>query len=175
MMRNRLAAMARFIASVFTVLFVVVAVAMLPLFNVGLHLFSPEVYKYALAEQNIYGRLPALAAEQLDLQLHYAGPGLEAGAEARDSGGGPPTMFLTLSRADWEQLLSSLLPADWLQAQTESALDQAFAMLEAGDPESHVTISLVEFRSRVGGEAGVDAFLRFVRAQPPCAAEEVLG
>ncbi len=176
MMRKVLAAIAKFIAFVFAVLLVVVAVVVLPLFNVGLHLFSPDVYKRALAEQNIYERIPALAAEQLDLQLHYTGPGLEEGeASAPEPGDGPPAMFQNISRADWEELLSTLLPADWLKAQVESALDQTFAMLDSTDPESNVTISLVELKAHIGGEAGVAAFLQLVRAQPPCSQEELLG
>lgn len=174
MIHKVLAAIAKFIAFVFAVLLVVVAVAVLPLFNAGLHLFGPDVYKRALAEQNIYERIPALAAEQLDLQLHYTGPGLEEGeASTPEPGEGPPVMFQNISRADWEQLLSTLLPADWLKAQTESALDQAFAMLESTDPESNVTISLVELKAHIGGEAGVAAFLQFVQAQPPCSTEEL--
>ncbi|MBI3243225.1 MAG: hypothetical protein HYZ49_13125 [Chloroflexi bacterium] len=179
MIRKVLAAIAKFIAFVLAVLAVIVAVAALPLFNVGLHLFSPDVYKRALAAQNIYDRLPALAAEQLDLQLHYTGPGLEEGGEGQAStpepGSGPPPMFQNISRAGWEQLLSTLLPADWLKTQTESALDQTFAMLDSTDPDSKVTISLVELKAHVGGEAGVAAFLQLVRAQPPCSQEELLG
>jgi hypothetical protein len=84
-------------------------------------------------------------------------------------------MFQNISQADWEELLSTLLPADWLKAQVESALDQTFAMLDSTDPESSVTISLVELKAHIGGEAGVAAFLQFVRAQPPCSTEELTG
>src|SRR3990172_12761275 len=94
-MRNVLTFIAKFIAFILAVLFVVTAVIALPLFNVGLHLFSPGVYKRALDQQGIYDRLPAIAAEQLYTQAHYARPALEAGGETQEAtpepDSGPPS------------------------------------------------------------------------------------
>ncbi len=164
---------AKFIAFVLAALFVVTTVIALPLFNVGLHLFSPGLYKRALDQQGIYDRLPAIAAEQLYTQAHYAGPALEAGGEAPDPGSGPPSTFENLTQAGWEQFLSTLLPPEWLKAQTEGALDQVFAILGSTGPAQKVAISLVELKTHVTGEAGANAFLQLVRAQPPCSQDEV--
>ncbi|MBF8284450.1 MAG: hypothetical protein HW378_3365 [Anaerolineales bacterium] len=168
---------AKFIAVILAVLFVITAVAALPLFNVGLHLFSPGVYRRALDQQGIYDRLPAIAAEQLYTQAHYAGPPLEEGGEAEASppepGSGPPSTFENLTQAGWEQFLSTLLPPEWLKAQTESALDQTFAILDSTEPAPEVTISLVEWKAHITGEAGVNAFVQLVRVQPPCSQDEL--
>lgn len=164
---------AKLIALILAALFVVTAVIALPLFNIGLHLFNPAVYKRALDQQNLYARLPAIAAEQLYTQAHYAGPPLEAEAEAPDPGGGPPSTFQNLTQADWEQFLSTLLPPDWLKAQTEGALDQVFAILASTETTPEVTISLVEWKAHVTGEAGVNAYIQLVRVQPPCSQAEV--
>lgn len=163
---------AKFIAVILAVLFVITAVAALPLFNIGLHLFSPGVYKRVLDQQGIYERLPAIAAEQLYTLAHYTGPPLEEGGEAQDptpdAGDGPPSTFENLTQADWEQFLSALLPPEWLKAQTESALDQTFAILASTAPTPTVTISLVEWKAHLTGEVGVKAFLQLVSVQPPC-------
>jgi hypothetical protein len=180
-MRQALASLAhlvaKFIAIILAALFVITALAVLPLFNVGLHLFSPDVYKRALDQQNIYDRLPTIAAEQLYTQMHYAGPPLEEEGEAQASppepGSGPPPTFENLTQADWEQFLSALLPPDWLKAQTESALDQAFAILDSTEPTPTVAISLVEWKAHITGEAGVNAFVQLARAQPPCGQDEL--
>jgi hypothetical protein len=180
-MRNALASLAnliaKFIALLLAALFVVTAVIALPLFNIGLHLFNPGVYKRALDQQGLYDRLPAIAAEQLYTQAHYAGPPLEAGSETQEAtpepDGGPPSTFENLTQAGWEQFLSTLLPPDWLKAQTEDALDQAFAILDSTEPAPEVTISLVEWKAHVTGEAGVNAFLQLVRVQPPCNPDEL--
>lgn len=172
-MRKALAFVGKFIAFVFAALFVVTAVIALPLFNIGLHLFNPGVYKRALDQQGLYDRLPAIAAEQLYTQAHYAGPALEAGSETPEPGSGPPSTFENLTQAGWEQFLSTLLPPDWLKAQTENALDQAFAILDSTEPAPEVTISLVEWKAHVTGEAGVNAFLQLVRVQPPCSQDEL--
>jgi len=176
-MRKALAALAnliaKFIALLLAALFVVTAVIALPLFNIGLHLFNPGVYKRALDQQGLYDRLPAIAAEQLYTQAHYAGPPLEEGGEAPDPGSGPPSTFENLTEADWVQFLSTLLPPEWLKAQTESALDQTFAILDSTEPAPEVTISLVEWKAHITGEAGVNAFVQLVRVQPPCGQDEL--
>jgi len=178
-MRKALASLAnliaKFIALLLAALFVVTAVIALPLFNIGLHLFNPGVYKRALDQQGIYDRLPAIAAEQLYTQAHYAGPPLEEGGEVSppEPGSSPPSTFENLTQAGWEQFLSALLPPEWLKAQTESALDQTFALLDSTATAPEVTISLVEWKAHITGEAGVNAFVQLVRVQPPCGQDEL--
>jgi hypothetical protein len=175
-MRKALAVTARLTAGLLAVLFVAVTVMVLALFNVGLHLFSPGVYQRALAEGQLYTRAPALIAEQLVTQMNYAGPGTENAEATQDEAppgeqDGPPPAFQNLTRADWETILSIVLPPDWLQTQTENALNQVFANLDSPDPTATVSLSLVELKARLSSQAGVNAFLQIVRAQPPCTSD----
>ena len=64
-MRKVLTFIAKFIATIFVILFVVAALLALPLFSGGWQLFSPNLYKHALAEEHIYERFSALASEQI--------------------------------------------------------------------------------------------------------------
>jgi len=156
-------------AFILAVLFVIVTVAVLLLFNVERHLLNAEVYKHALAKENIYERFPTLIAEQLTYQMKYAGPGADGeGGDPGDEENGPPAQFKYLTPKDYEVILSDLLPADWLQTQTESALDQTFAFIASEAPTATIKISLVEVKARLGGQVGVDALLRLIRSWPPC-------
>ncbi len=182
-----IATIAAFIAFVLAVLFVITAVLSLLLFNAERQLFNPALYKAALAEQHLYERFSALVAEEMmqagsynpcretptDPRCLAEGEGTpEAGAAPSESGGPPPFMK-SLDQKDWEAILATLLPPDWLQAQAESAIDQLFAYLDSESAALKITISTKEIRERLGSDAGVEAVLQLVRAQPPCTAEQL--
>ncbi|MBM3143793.1 MAG: hypothetical protein FJ010_02245 [Chloroflexi bacterium] len=95
------------------------------------------------------------------------------GETESDGGGGPPPGLATLTPADWEAILSHLIPSAWMQAQTESLIDQAFASLESDGPAPPITISLTALREHLAGGAAVEAFLQVVRARPPCNEEQL--
>jgi len=61
-----------------------------------------------------------------------------------------------------------LMTPQWLQGQTENAIDQVFAYLDSNQPEPSVKISLAEPKIRFQGEPGMRAFLQMLRAQPDC-------
>ncbi len=64
-MRKFFTGVARFIAVLFAILFVVTTVLALILFNLGGQLFNPNLYKNALADLDIYQTLPALVGRIL--------------------------------------------------------------------------------------------------------------
>ncbi len=174
-MRKILTLFARLVALTFAVLFVLATVLALLLFNAERQLFSAEGYKRALAAQNLYERFPALIAEQIVVQASYRGPGAEnPGEEAPpEEVGGPSNQFKYLTQSDYEVILRELLPAEWLQTQTESVLDQIFAFLNSESPTATIQLSTVEFKARLSGEAGVEAVLQLVRSWPPCTPEQL--
>jgi hypothetical protein len=167
-MRKILRVLAKIMAFIFAVLFVIMTVAVLLLFNVERHLLNAEVYKHALVKENIYERFPTLIAEQLTYQAKHAGSGAEGGGGDPGEKNGPPAQIKYLTPKDYEIILSDLLPTDWLQTQTESALDQTFAFIASDAPTATIKISLVEVKARLGGQAGADAALRVIRSWPPC-------
>ncbi|MEW6092787.1 MAG: hypothetical protein AB1531_02370 [Chloroflexota bacterium] len=65
MMRKFFTGVARFIAALFAILFVITTVLALILFNLGGQLFNPKLYKNALAELDIYQALPSLVGRLL--------------------------------------------------------------------------------------------------------------
>ncbi len=192
-MRRVLAALVNFIsksiAFIVAALFVVTALLSLLLFNAEWQLLSPGVYKRALAEQDVYERFPELVSEQLMRAANY-NPCAEnpndprclaegEGSPPEDPGeageGGPPPFTQFLTREDWEAILGLLFEAEWLQAQTERAIDQLFSSLEYESAPVVIAISTKEIRERIGSEAGVEAVMRLIRSAPPCTTEQLAG
>jgi len=238
-MRQAFGCVARLIALVCAILFIVSATLALLLFDVDRRLGHPEVYKRALADSRIYERLPSLAAEMMERGAFYnpcvENPEQEAcklegeaplptehplypvfassspqmqvclrqalgkesfralasgkrvlksaefqqikpclrqfGVPVRSNTGGPPVWMWMLDRSDWEAIFAALLPAAWLQAQVESVIDQVFGYLDA--KTDVVKFSLVEFKKRLAGDAGVTILTRIIQAQPPCALDQL--
>jgi len=59
------------IATIFAILFVITTVLVILLFNIERQVFSADLYKSALAEQQVYERLPGIAAELLTTSMNY--------------------------------------------------------------------------------------------------------
>jgi hypothetical protein len=81
-----------------------------------------------------------------------------------------PEFFRVLSIDQWGFILRTLLPAEWLQGQVESALRQTFAILETPGAPLAVVLDMSEFKKRLTGPAGTDAMMQIIAALPPCAA-----
>ncbi len=84
---------------------------------------------------------------------------------------GPPAFMKNLTAKDWEVLITALLPPEELEPLAEEALDQVFAYLN-GETNS-AQLSLTGIKRRLASEAGVDAVLQFLSAQPPCTPEDI--
>ena len=184
-MRKTLKVIAKSIAVVLIILFVITALLALPLSAAGWRLFGPNLYKRALAKEDIYARAPALAGEQIIYSLNYnpcaEDPDCQEGERGDQNGGevgelmdsdATPYFLSSLTQDDFESIISDLAPPQWLQEQAESAIDQIFAYLNLGN-KSRVTISLVAFKERLAGEEGIRAFMRMAMAQPLCTPEQV--
>jgi hypothetical protein len=85
--------------------------------------------------------------------------------------GGMPAYFWMLEAADWQVILTELLPPDWTQKSIESAIDQIFERLNApAENAPPIRISLVSMKERLNGEAGERVLAQVFAAQPPCPA-----
>jgi hypothetical protein len=152
--------MGKVLAGVFAVLFVIITVLVLLLISVDGVLLDAATYKRALVEQKAYEQGSALAAVQVGGTPSV--PGVGSGQMA----------FLSLlTPADWNLLLSTLLPPADLQKMTEDGLDQVFSYLN-GDTDS-ARISLVALKQRVAGPAGQEAIKLVLTSQPPCTLEQL--
>lgn len=184
LVRHGLRFLARSLAMVLAALAVPATIAALLLLAADLVLLSPATYKTALLEEGVYERLPSLVGAQLDyltedrLRQIFAGrldPDEPPSDEPAQPGDVPARPSVRLTGADVEILLGVLVPTDWLRRQTEGAIDQAFASLDAPDRPIEIRISLVELKERLIGGAGVDAAVRLIRSWPPCTSQQLAG
>jgi hypothetical protein len=83
---------------------------------------------------------------------------------------GPPAFMKSLGVADWETLIATLVPADELHALTDNTLDQVFAYLSG--QQDTASISLLVFKNRISGPAGLEAVLEIIHSLPACSDEE---
>jgi hypothetical protein len=186
-MQKTFRVIARSMAVIFAILFVVMALLALPLANAGWRLFGPRLYKRALIKQDTYGQIPTMVGVQVTHSLTYfaclgkpetadcvrEASGREDGGEVNEllDPGITPFFLLNLTQTDIEHIVTDLAPSPWIQEQTESLIDQVFAYLNYGG-EPTLSVSLDAFRERLSGEAGIRAFMRMAQAQPPCTPEQ---
>jgi len=177
--------LARGIAAILAVLFVIVTPLVLLLFNLQYHLLDSDLYKQALVEQNFYDQLPSLVGEQLVTTMLYnpceedpslcegEGPPEDRGGAPDEPQGGPPAYLQLLRPEDWDTVLSILLPQNWIQEQTEAVIDQAFAYLNGETEQLELTISTRELRQNLSGPPARAAILGVINALPPCTLEQL--
>ena len=172
-----LSACARLLAGFFAILFIITALISLLLINAERHFVDPELYKRVLLEERVYDSLPQLLSTQISAGMTYnpcaEDPSACEGEDVSEGDeGGPPDYFKNMDAEQWELLLEEILSANWLQAQTESVIDQLFVFLDSDDPTPNITISLADIKSRLMGRNGVETVLKIFEAQPTCTQDQ---
>ena len=147
--------LARLIASLLVVFFIVTALVALVLFNLERRAFNPLAYKQALMSENIYQQFPFLVSDLL----------------TRNVGAGSPAFLRHISADQWNQIVEALLPEQRVQAMAEDTLNQVFAYLNGGTLPPG--ISLVPLKNNLAGPAGLDAVLTIIQSQPDCTIQQI--
>lgn len=230
-MRKFVTVIARFIATIFAIMFVITTVLALILTTVNRLMFNANIYKNILTVQKIYERLPEIVGVALtsdffaepcaqnplacnidgaspelltclttalgpvayeaigsgqrnptEAELQLAQPCLDqygpqqtdnppSGTDGPGDGGGMPSYIQNLTAANWQTILTILLPLDDLQTMTEITLDQVFAYLN-GETDT-VTVPLDKLKERLTGPAGAELIMQLINSQPPCNVQEL--
>ncbi len=144
----------KILAFICAVLFALSTAIALLFFNAERRLFNADSYLRALEAQNFYEQFPTIAAELLT----------HSGAESNIPS--LPDFLKTLPAEDWEEVIRAVLPAEMTKPLTEQTFTAAFAYLN-GESET-ATLSLVEFKTYLGGPAGFQAVMTLLNAQPDC-------
>ena len=147
----------KLLAALCTVLFIVISVSALLLFNIESSAFSSTIYKQAFEEQRLYERMPALLASTLQTTI------------AQNPSAYP--FLKELSVEDWQVTISSLLPPEELRAVADGALDSTFDYMNS--KTDSVVISLLPVKARLVGESGVSVVQQFLQTQPACTVEQL--
>ena len=144
------------LAGIFALLFVLTALAALILFNLERKAFAPQTYQQAFANDNFYERLPAIIAQTL------ATPTQQQGL---------PIAMRGLTPQNWEKFIRALLPPDTLKELGDQALTSTFAYLN--NETDRAALSLAPLKERMASEAGVQAVVELMKAQPDCTLGDV--
>jgi hypothetical protein len=155
---------ARFFAFLFSILFVLTALLAVVMSNVDRRLLNASTYKNVLSQQQVYGRLPRVIAEQLFMSMNGTNSGTETSG-AQGTGGAPP-FIKQISVSDWETIVTTLFPPEALKSTTDDLVDRVFAFLNGR--QATVDLDLTPFKTRLAGQAGIDSLLALIRAQPAC-------
>jgi hypothetical protein len=150
----------------FAILFVITTIGIVFSFFPARRLLSPDLYKQALEDVRVYQKLPETIAEQLATNLTHA-----------DGEANSKVYLLLLDETEWESILINLINPDWMQSQTENVIDQIFTiLLNSPDPiNTPIKVSLLDVKSRLGGQEGSQAFNQILDAQIPCSIDQLMG
>jgi len=165
------AAMLRFLARLIAVLcaiaFVFLTVGAVFVFALGTRFLQAGTYASALSREQFYAKVPGIVA---DLVVHGSKvvPAASRGAE-----GDAVAMVAQLTPSDWDSLFGAAAPPDYLQQQTESALDQYFAYLHSEEAVPTIQISLAELRKNLVSPRAEQAYLAMLATKPPCTPQQL--
>jgi hypothetical protein len=147
-----------FIAALCAILFIITGVLALIFFNIERKAFSAETYKQAFERQQLYDRMPGILADTL--------------TEAISQNQQASTYLKSFNARDWQSAISTLVPPEELKALANSTLDSTFDYLNSRTDSA--VISLLPFKSRFVGPAGVDTILQLLHAQPTCTVDQII-
>ena len=169
----------KILAGILLIPFIVITVASMVFLTVERQTFNPDFYKRALEREEIYDQLPRIFASQINHSMQrdpcIVDPGSCEEGEQSTTGIGGPSYFQALTEEDWTLLVSGLLPPDWLADQVETSIDDLLDVQATGTGELSMTISLLELKDRLSGEAGVRAILELLQNKPTCTNEDILA
>lgn len=139
------------LAGLVGLVFVAVTVLILIALPTEAQLFNPNVYKRALASQDLYERLPSLLATM-----------------PLSSSDDPENDARYLTSADMEVIFSEVLSPEITQPLMEEIIDQTLAYYNSTDPEAEIQVSMLDLRARLEGESGERIMRQIVSSWPPC-------
>ncbi len=155
----------KFIASIIVLLFIIFTLASIFLLSFENQLLSPDFYLQVLEDEDFFDQLPEIAA----VQIQYSMVSITSSSED-----GPPSYFQALSEKDWELLLTGLLPDNWLEDQINNMFGDLSDTIDTGEGNIKLSISMLELKEHLGGEAGVEAIAQLLDAQPECSKDDLL-
>ena len=147
----------KFFAAICAILFIVTSIIVLLLINIESKAFSSATYKQAFADQGLYQRMPVLMASMLQSSI------------AENPNAIP--LLTSLSAANWETSINTLLPPEEMKAVADDALDSTFDYLN-GKTDSAV-ISLLPIKAHLASASGLQVVNQFLSLQPACTPEQL--
>lgn len=144
----------KFLAGVVVIFFVITAVLALFFTNLFAVIANRDLIKESLSnlDELVVETVPTFVAQTLEQQ-------------AVERGLAP----INLDEALLQESLETLLPPGWLEAQTETAVDTAYDLLETGNLENaELVIDTAPLLERLKGEPGKELISNIIVSLPTC-------
>jgi hypothetical protein len=126
------------------------------LFSIERKAFSSTPYKQAFEAKRLYERMPAVLAKALESSIRL----------------NPVPLLPALTAADWQNVITGLLPPEALKAMTNNVLDSIFDYLNGRS--SSMVISLLPLKAQLAGPSGMNAVQQILSRQPTCTPDQLL-
>jgi len=158
----------RTIALFFVLLFIVVASISACTFSFRNTLVNVDTYKQILAEQDVYEDIlpfviPAILRESEDQLQNDESFSIDLN-----------DIDSFMSTEDWRAVSEELIPAEWLQAQTETVLDRINAYSQGDFRQLDNIMDITEIVERLQGLSGERASAIIISSAPDCNAQQVI-
>jgi hypothetical protein len=152
------------LAVFFAILFVLVTILVLPLYNSERTLLNAGTYKQLLVRNTVYQQLPALAEANKDAIIVFLTD--QSGIAGNDMG-----LMQVLTAKDLRTLVTVLLPPDEARTMVENMLDQVIAYINAETDTAGLSLSVV--KAHLTGQSGGTLMLQLLTSLPPCSEEQL--
>lgn len=147
----------KILATIFAILFIATAIAMLIFFNFDRNAFSAETYQKAFAGADFYNQLPAVMASAM--------------TSTNTNKEKLPVVMRGMSVQAWDAFFRTLLPEDVLKAMGDEALNSIFAYLNMQTNSAQV--SLTALKTGMVSDAGAQAVFTLLKTQPDCTLQQI--
>ena len=174
-MEKKVNAAANLLATLISILFVITAFGSILMIDIMDLTLNPELYKKALSGSGIYERLPQLIGEQIVYSVNSNPCVQDPTTCTEEQLVSTPAYLSSVDASAWAAILSKLMDPGWFKIQTESVIDQIMAFLKTPGQSLSLDISLVEFKTRLGGEDGYQAVVSLINSLEPCTTGNMLN
>jgi hypothetical protein len=148
------------LAVVSAILFGITLTLSLLAFNFERQLFNPDVYKQALSEQNVCGRLPLVISQQII-----------SSAQSKDKGNLLGLVVGSVEPDTLQGIIKTVLPCQMIENVVNGGIDQIFSQINYSTGEQQFSLTQVKKSIEQNSATAVDEFLM---SQPDCSAAQLL-
>jgi len=147
----------KIMATIFSILFIITAIAAILFFNFDRKAFTAETYQKGFAKADFYNQLPAIIAQAL--------------ASTTMNQEQLPIMMRGMSTQAWDAFFRSMLPQDVLKKMGDDALNSTFAYLNMQTDSAE--LSLQPLKTSIVSESGTRAVFTLLKTLPDCTLRQI--
>jgi hypothetical protein len=160
--RKMISRIAKGWAVFFSVLLTITLLMLLLAVSLRFTLLNEGYFKRVLDKQNIYEQIPQLMMESAKQTVAH---------QSKDA---TANNFLAqLNTEQLSQLITAILPENYIKTQVETNLDKVFAFLNSQTADLNLIVDLIPIKQMLNTAGGKDAVLQLINSFPNCTDEQL--